>query len=296
MEEFYNGNSPYWFDSEMLGYKSYDTEGNLAYSEEYKSCIFYMKDGTITPKEEGQAAVITSASTTYEMYGGEPVATQSKWYLEDGQEALSMDYVITDMDNEEAGVAINNVSYATCDENGRVSERWNNGDYRDFTYDDRGNLISRTLYREDGTASWYQRNEYDKNNNLIIEKVLPEAKILKGRVNVYEYDEHNQAISYKSYRVENWEDSDLKSDLASSSIDVSKLELFDYEEYVNEYDSDGNRISCTTKHILKGREESDYEDLIHVYSYGKDGRVIKEEISEAGEEEVDTVIEWEYFN
>ena len=76
-ERFFDGSGKYSYDSKVLKYVYYDSEGNVGNTVEYKYKSFYMKNGTITPKEEGQAAVITSSSITYEMDEGEPVATQS---------------------------------------------------------------------------------------------------------------------------------------------------------------------------------------------------------------------------
>lgn len=292
----YAGDGKNWMDSTMLKIEDYDQDGNVWQSWDYKLKSFDMKNGTISPKEGEAVPVIKSMSTTYDRYQGDLVANQFKYYLADGTEVLTKEYNILDVIDGKPEYALDTFYYATCDENEHITEQWVNGDYKDYVYDDEGNFISNTMYREDGEAIWYLRNEYDENNNLIIEKMMPVARLLSGIVNVYEYDENNQVISQKTYSIEKWEDSDLQSDLASSTIDLSKLEILHQKDYINEYDSNNNLISCTEKQTIRGREPSDEDDMIHIYNYDEKGRLVREAIFYEDEDKSDSVTKWKYFN
>lgn len=119
-----------------------------------------------------------------------------------------------------------------------------------FVYDKNDRLIQRITFSQDGTES--KRNEYDYKESLIKE----ERYILKGNLqtrSLYEYDKKEKLYKIERYFRE-------KHD----------------EDWVHEYDSNGNLISFIT--ISPNGDTT----LLHKFEYDKNGLRIKHTIYNNG--------------
>ncbi len=119
-----------------------------------------------------------------------------------------------------------------------------------FFYDKNDRLIQRITYSQDGTES--KRNEYDYNENLIYE----DRYILEGALqlrSLYKYDKKGK---------------------------LYKIELYfrgvHHEDWVHEYDSNGNLISFIT---ISPKGDT---TLLHKFEYNEKGLRIKHTIYDSG--------------
>lgn len=119
-----------------------------------------------------------------------------------------------------------------------------------FVYDKNDRLIKRITYSQDGTES--KRNEYDYKENLIIE----ERYILEGKLqtrSLYEYNKKGELYKVKQY-----------------------FKGKHQEDWVHEYDSNGNLISFIT--ISPNGDTT----LLHKFEYNEKGLRIKHTIYDNG--------------
>ncbi|MGE5811880.1 MAG: hypothetical protein ACM339_10275, partial [Ignavibacteria bacterium] len=117
------------------------------------------------------------------------------------------------------------------------SGRWNDTSgldedgYRiDYTFDNKGNLLSKT-YSSNGAAYRHEENSYDSSGNLILNKMIQ----YDTTYNIWEYDSLNRLTLSKSFRL-----SGLPNNI---------------EQYVYQYDSSGN-VNCIF-------QSTDYDTIYH---------------------------------